>query len=164
MKVSKFSIIVAFVLACTLLLASGCSSSPHKKERNNILIVNGQEIQNFNIVFYKNGLRQYAAIPLLALLHELGYSIEWSTPYKACITVKKMSYTLDIQKHTLVSAENLNDNLLLPPPGGHYYCESTESDVILDTTTLKNICMLLEIPITISIDYKRQTINISTNM
>lgn len=129
------------------------------------LFVNGKDIAPDNYVkFYE--IKNYAFVPLTAILEEYGATVKWTSELDAIITLDSKNYILDAGKCTL-REENGTENLLVP-----YFAPGTESekdaplytrykdDFIVDNYTLQGALNELGFNYTVDVNYKTETITI----
>lgn len=127
-----------------------------------VLLVNGKDIAPENYVkFYE--IKNYAELPLTAILEEFGATVTWQSDTEAIINLKGKNYTLDAEKCTL-KEENSNLNLLTPiyAPGTSAVTDipmyrTYGDDFIVDNYTLQGALTNLGFSYTVKVDYKAET-------
>lgn len=162
--------IVCILLIITCILLSSCSknssaadapeSSGDARDRNGhaMLIVNGKEItsENSASIDYE---KQYAKLPLLAILEALGGETEWVNEEKVTIVFNDTLYVLNPTQNTL-QKEGDSFNIIALPPGtrhGSYY-EIRDEEFMIDSSCLDHFMYLLGARI--AIDYDRAVVTI----
>lgn len=129
------------------------------------LFVNGKDIAPDNYIkFYE--IKNYAFVPLTAILKEYGATVKWVSETDAVITLNGKEYSLDAEKCTLKDVYG-SHNLLVP-----YFAPGTEvikdcplytrykDDFIVDNYTLQGALKELGFNYTVYVDYKTETITI----
>lgn len=164
----KSIVCIILMIACVLL--SSCSknssaadaseSSGDAQDRNGhaALIVNGKDITSEKLASI-NYEKQYAQLPLLAILEALGGETEWVDEEKVTIAFHGTTYVLNPAQNTL-QKEGDSFNIIAVPPGtrhGGYY-EICDEEFLIDSNCLDHFLYLLGARI--AIDYDRALVTI----
>ena len=131
-----------------------------------VLIVNGKDIAPDNYVKFEE-IKNYAELPLTAILEEFGATTTWQSESEAIITLNGKSYTLDAERCTL-KEENSEINILTPlyAPGTSGVADipmyrTYGDDFIVDNYTLQGALARLGFNYTVKVDYQTETAIIS---
>lgn len=126
-----------------------------------VLLVNGKDIAPDNYVKFEE-IKNYAELPLTAILEEFGATVKWQSDTEAVITLNGKSYMLNAEKCTL-KEENSPINLLTPvfSPGTSEICDipmyrTYGDDFIVDNYTLQGALNNLGFNYTVTVDYKTE--------
>lgn len=128
-----------------------------------VLLVKGKDIAPDNYVkFFEN--KNYAELPLTAILEEFGATTTWQSETEAIITLNGKNYILDAEKCTL-KEENSTVNILTPlfAPGIAGVADipmyrTYGDDFIVDNYTLQGALKNLDLYYTVKVDYKTETV------
>ncbi len=127
-----------------------------------VLLVNGKDIAPDNYVKFEE-IKNYAELPLTAILEEFGATTTWQSETEAIITLKGKNYLLDAEK-CILTEENNSVNLLTPlyAPGTSGVADipmyrTYGDDFIVDNYTLQGALANLGFNYTVKVDYKTET-------
>lgn len=127
-----------------------------------VLIVNGKDIAPENYVKFCE-IKNYAELPLTAILEEFGATTEWQNETEAIITLNGKNYYLDAEK-CILEEENSSVNLLTPlyAPGTAAVADipmyrTHGDDFIVDNYTLQGALKNLGFNYIVKVDYKTET-------
>lgn len=140
--------IACILLMITCVLLSSCSengpaadaseSSGDAQDRNlhAALIVDGKDITSEKPASI-NYEKQYAQLPLLAILEALGGETEWVDEEKVTIVFHDTTYVLNPAQNTL-QKEGDSFNIIAIPPGTRYggYYEICDKGFMIDSNCL----------------------------
>ncbi|MBE6802474.1 MAG: hypothetical protein E7530_06295 [Ruminococcaceae bacterium] len=128
-----------------------------------VLLVNGKDIAPDNYVKFFE-IKNYAELPLTAILEEFGATTVWQSETEAIITLNEKNYILDAEKCTL-KEENSTVNILTPlyAPGTAGVTDipmyrTYGDDFIVDNYTLQGALKNLGLYYTVKVDYKTETV------
>ena len=155
----KFMLCIFIVVLC--MVSCGMNSVEYedlKNMSNSLLTVNGTDITSDNYVFIEHE-KQYAKIPLIAVLSELGVSVEWEGKRNAVIIHNGNLYDLNTAKNTLVKRGDSFNMIELPPGTNHgAYYQALDGEFLIDTDSA--YYFLKALGITVTIDYDRSIVKI----
>lgn len=159
---------ILLIITCVLLSScgqngsaaenSGSSGDTQNGNGHAALIVDGKDITSENIASI-NYEKQYAQLPLLAILEALGGKTEWVDEEKVTIVFHDTTYILNPTQNTL-QKEGDSFNIIAIPPGtrhGGYY-EICGEEFMIDSNCLDHFLYLLGARI--AIDYDRALVTI----
>lgn len=128
-----------------------------------VLLVNGKDIAPDNYVKFEE-IKNYAELPLTAILEEFGATTEWQSDTEAIITLNGKKYILDAEK-CILKEENSDVNILTPlyAPGTTGVADipmyrTYGDDFIVDNYTLQGALAYLGFNYTVNVDYKNETV------
>lgn len=128
-----------------------------------VLLVNGKDIAPDNYVKFFE-IKNYAELPLTAILEEFGATTVWQSETEAIITLNEKNYILDAEKCTL-KEENSTVNILTPiyAPGMAEVADipmyrTYGDDFIVDNYTIQGALKNLGFNHTVKVDYKTETV------
>lgn len=134
---------------------------PTNEMKNNCkLLLNGKEICSdcyVNINFE----HQYAELPLIKILIEMGASVIWQNENIANISIKGNNYVLNTENITLKKLGSKSSNYLMLAPGSNHgtICKNVAGDFICDSDTISYF-IVYELDAKMTIDYEQAIINI----
>lgn len=164
----KLIVCIILMIACVLLSscdqnssAADASESTGDARNGNgyaVLIVDGQDITSEKLASI-NYEKQYAQLPLLAILKALGGETEWVDEKKVTIDFQDTTCVLNPTQNTL-QKEGDSFNIIAVPPGTRYggYYEICDKEFVIDSNCLDHFLYLLGARITI--DYDRAVVTI----
>ncbi len=127
-----------------------------------VLLVNGKDIAPDNYVKFCE-IKNYAELPLTAILEEFGATVKWQSETEAIITLNGKNYNLDAEK-CILKEENSTTNILTPlyAPGTAEVADipmyrTYGDDFIVDNYTLQGALKNLGFNYTVKVDYKTET-------
>lgn len=116
------------------------------------LIVNGNDLSYVNYVSL-NYEKQYAELPLTAIMEALGANVEWVSEKNVSIVFNNTKYVLNPKKKTL-KKEGDSFNIIALPPGtkhGGYY-QIRDKEFIVDSDSARHFIYMTGAKITIDFD------------
>lgn len=122
------------------------------------LMVNGYNVSDACVTIYPN----YAEVPLIVVLTELGYQAEWEEGDVVTLTKADRVFTLDLQRKTIKLTGDPIKILFLSSDSENYYCQQIADDLLLDTDTLDSLMKLIKENVNISINYEEAIVTITS--
>lgn len=128
---------------------------------NCTLVVNGKDISDDAYV-YLHSEEQYAELPLVAILEELGASFEWKYSKSANVSYNGKTYNLYIEENSLTELDENDNFIAFPPDATHPACHSIAGeDYLVDSSSA--LAFWEEAGVTMTIDYENSTIYIDNH-
>lgn len=138
-----------FVLAALLLCPFvSCKSNASDQGTQGALVVGGQTVSTHAIIY-----AGYATLPLCDVISALGFDLSPDGTDRMSFRCNNVKYEICLSEKTLTK-EGLDENYLIPAPGGgHYVCDVSDGDLVLDSGTLHSLFRtFLNYPIEITVD------------
>lgn len=155
------AIVCLFISSCDKIASSSTPFEGSEDINNNFrLIVNGDDVPHNNSVSI-NYEKQYANLPLIAILKALGGKVNWINEEKVTILFNDTSYILNPMKKTLKKEGEAFNIIAVPPGTGHGgYYQLSDQEFIIDSDSLRYFINLLDAKITV--DYNNSVVKIET--
>ena len=151
------------VLLILPLVLSSCTNQKRSKFHDAEIVTIDGNPSNLPVQINRKG---EARIPIIGLLGELGFEIEWESDTSAVVSILGKAYIISIKEKTILSKdEDDGFNYLMPAPGQtNYFCEVEGNDIVVTNTTIRSYFSLIDYPysISINVDYKSMTVSIET--
>ena len=122
------------------------------------LQVNGEDITSDDkyIKFEHNGVY----LPFRAIMESLGATVNWIAEQDIILlTCGNEEYVLETKNNYSLVKAGTSFNLLMPPPGGSYYCAMIDDRIIMDRNTMQVFTNLMNA--TINVNYDERIVNIN---
>lgn len=124
------------------------------------LVVKGKKIPIANHIKF-NYEDNYAEIPLITLMRELGANVEWQNKTTAKITLGEKEYILDATKGSLTEAGKTFNVLVVAPGSKHgVFYRVVGDEFIVDSDSAK-MFLINVIGLKMTIDYDNRIVSIS---
>ncbi len=158
-----FALALIIILGGVFLFMWNREKIVHKgtPEQKGTLIVNNKTVVTENIVIHFKKNANYADLPLIEVMKNLGMTVDWIDENTAEIVCEDKNYVINLSKVSLVEFEQ-NYNLLSPPPGGERSYEILDKELILDSCTMKSALNQMGVKIEVVIDYTEFVVYINT--
>ncbi len=149
--------LMALVLSIVAVIGfASCASDPQNENAGtgqDSILISGARVYD-----------TYAALPLCAVITQLGFDLAWSGTDRASFICNGTEYVISISDKTLTKAGS-DDNYLICAPGSdnsHFVCEISDGDLLVDDNTVTCLFQtFLHYPIQISIDHRNGTVVVS---
>lgn len=154
-----------YVLICLIvfIVIGGVASmlylikSVSKVEVHGTLFINEKVITDKYVIIHQ----KYAEIPLIEVLQNSGFDIVWVDNTTAEAIYQGEKYIIDLKEKSFLR-EGKNDNLITPTPGGNTFsCKIVESNIILDSNTVKSIMFRIGRNLSVIVDYSKSEVYIN---
>ena len=129
---------------------------------NSKLVVFGEKIKE-EIPMYFNSEPPYALLPLTKVLGAVGAEVKWSNDTQAEIIIGGKIYFLNLaaeQWDEILAEGDSKTNCLSPVPGGHIIFQSVGNELFIDSVSVTDVLMSMNVPVTIKVDAWRNTVRI----
>ncbi|MBE6617871.1 MAG: hypothetical protein E7627_08050 [Ruminococcaceae bacterium] len=146
------SFLVLGVVAFSLLMPK----EPKSPIENGVLTVNGRTLEGTNAIIYDG----YAKLPLLEVMSNIGFQIEWKDANFADIKLDDKVYVLNIAEKTLIEEGGTFDYLEIPPGSKNYRCEILDGELFLDSNTFRVITRRMGRGVKVDVNYSNAIVTI----
>jgi len=122
------------------------------------LIINGKDVTEGNYVKFEN---KSVYLPFYTVMENLGAEVDWDEKNKTYLfSCNGKDYVLDTNNEFSLTEVGEKNNILLPPPGGSYFCQYIDGVLIMDNYTMQVIVNLMDA--VININYNELIVNIDS--
>lgn len=109
---------------------------PYPLYHNCDVSINGKPLPSPYYAYYDEE-NDCIALPIIAILKELGATVQWKSTSIAEIRFDGKRYILDTENLSLTPSNKPKDNMIILPPGVYGWYELVDGDYLITDITLK---------------------------